>query len=180
MSKHLNRDAMTLIELLVALSLSSMLIAVLFTLVAQLSNSQERLRDEHDLALWRQILKQQLVDDYRNCRSVLVRSRELILLGNYSKAGPNGQELSSEQRIRYFILSDTEGNWLYREQAGQSGTSGDTELVCSGVIGFRSTSDLSTDVAPGVLQLQVISEGTRSKQDLLVMEASLVRHGGVD
>lgn len=160
------RTGLTLVELLVALTLSAMLMAVLLGMVSRHSRMNKRLIEKTPSHPWRSLLRTQLQEDYSGCRHVIV-GRDSLLIDGYSRSGPT--------RVRYSIVSDQETNWLYREQTSLLGVRTNEvnrELVCRSVSGFLAKTELSTDIAPGTLRLQL---DVNEQEPLKV---ALVRHGG--
>jgi hypothetical protein len=160
------REAMTLIELLTSLTLSAMLMAVLLSTLAQHTRTNRRLREKKPFAPWKTLLQQQLQQDYAGCRHVLIQSNRIVMEG-YSDQGP--------VRIEYGIVANQKENWLVREEFDllqRGGATAQRELVCRGVNQFQALTQLSTDVAPGVLRFRIATDEAEG------MTVAVVRHGG--
>ena len=83
--------------------------------------------------------------------------------------------ISGPSEIHYYIVSTEDENLLYRQRVNLLSNQTDRttrELVCRQVNRFRLPSRLSTDVAPGVLRLEL----ELSDRDNPV-KLALVRHG---
>ena len=157
---------MTLIELLTSLTLSAMLMAVLLSTLAQHSRMGKRLQEKKPFVPWKMILKQQLQSDYSACRHLLIQSK-LIVIEGYSANGPT--------RIEYEIVTGQKGNWLFRSEFDLLAPRTDQktkELVCRSVNRFTAMSQMSTDVAPGILRLHIETDDDDD------MQLVLIRHGG--
>ena len=174
----MNRQGMTLIELLAALTLSAMLMAVLLGMVSQQVRVNKRLQSEKPFLPWISQLKTQLQSDYSGCRHLLFEPNRIVISG-YSRLDSDRTGLiSGPSDIRYYIVSTEGENLLYRERVNLLSNQTDRisrELVCRSVDRFSLASQLSTDVAPGVLRLQL----SLSDRDAPV-EFALVRHGVVE
>ena len=180
-----NRQGMTLIELLLALSLSSMLIVVLFSLLLNLSRSQNQLKRSHPYRPWMQRLESQLQADYQGCQRIQITPKRIQIDGYSSQLDSEGRQRMAPSSIRYTLLSDATGNWLYRNESNLLDGRKKREFVCKGVIGFRDFDGLATDVAPGVARLELVvksdapddstDKGSTESETLLVC---LCRHGG--
>ena len=143
-------------ELLTALTLSAMLMAILFTLVCKLSLARVIVKKEKPFEPWKSMLKQQLQEDYVGCRSVLIDSGQIQMQGYAAMSDQEGIVRSVPCSIRYFIVSDESENLLFREQRNLlRANDSSRELVCRSVSGFRPITQLSTDVAPGILMFEV-------------------------
>ena len=188
-SRNQNRLGLTLIELLVALTLSSILLVAMFSLMVQLSKTRKAVETNHPFVPWRSNFAAQLQQDYRSCRSVLIREKELRLAGYGTYFDREGRQRDCPCEVRYFIWTNQEANWLFREYRNLLSNERRRELVCRHVSGFRSATDLATDVAPGVLTISIsFSDGSMQsysvdsnqvdQNPLPPMTVNLVRHGG--
>ena len=184
----MNRTAMTLVELLVALALSAMLMAVLLAMLGQHSRTNKRLMQQRPFEPWKTILKRQMESDYSGCRHVQIQPQRITIDG-YSSSD-SGLSNSGPSRITWYVVAADQGNWLFRERVDLLSSQPDRvrrEFVCKGVNRFTLQTQLSTDVAPGILRVSVDvdssveamsdsdgKDGANQKLDLV-----LVRHGGV-
>lgn len=191
-NSQLCRLGMTLVELMAALTLSSLLLAVVLGLVLRLSTTSTMLKQEMPYAPWKTALRRQLHEDYYGCRSILISPTKILIDGYAPIWNTDSETGVAPSRIEYFIVSDEQSSSLFRRQVNLLGSPSDNtrvELVCNSVVRFRSNTELRTDVAPGVLALEIfiapenISDPTtgstieRRYSSLLV---SLVRHGGTE
>lgn len=171
----MNRQGMTLIELLAALTLSAMLMAVLLGMVSQQTRVNRQLQTEKPFLPWISQLKTQIQSDYAGCRHILFESDRIVING-YSRLDSDRTGLiSGPSEIHYYIVSTEDENLLYRQRVNLLSNQTDRttrELVCRQVNRFRLPSRLSTDVAPGVLRLEL----ELSDRDTPV-KLALVRHG---
>lgn len=155
-SSRSTRQGLTLVELLTALVLSAMIMAILLVLVGKLSLARDLVKKEKPFEPWKTILKQQLQRDYVGCRSVLVNSREIKMDGYAELVDREGVRRDGPCSIRYYIVTKGDSDLMFREQRDllvRDNTS--KELVCRTVSGFKSSDELSTDVAPGILHLEM-------------------------
>ncbi len=163
----LTRNALTLVELLAALTLSAMIMAVLFGLVAKLSLARDVLKEQKPFEPWKSILKDQLRRDYVGCRSVLVSAKRIRMDGYAEFIDYDGQRRTGPCTTEYYIVAGENENWVFREQRNILLTPPDSvrkELVCRSISNFRSLDELSTDVAPGVLRIKLSESSTTSIQ----------------
>ncbi len=183
----MSRDAMTLIELLAALTLSAMLMAVLLAMLGQHSRINKRLIEGQPFEPWKTRLREQVESDYLGCRHVQIHSDRLVFQG-YSDSGLGRS--SGPSTITWSITPSEHGNLLFRERTDLlSAQTNRThrEFVCRGVNEFQSQTRLTTDVAPGILRISIrIDAGIGMTQDSSgkvpddeAIELVLVRHGGM-
>lgn len=180
-----NRSAFSLVELLAALTLSAMIIAVISGLVVKMSLTRDTVIRERPFEPWKSLLLGQLQSDYSGCRSVKIDSRNLTIEGYATFAGLDGVSSVVPSTIQYKCISNDRGNWMYREQTNHLATPPDNkhkELVCRSLMGFQDLSGLTTDVAPGTIELGLISASTDNERSLSdrspgVLRTVLVRHG---
>lgn len=183
-----SRLGLSLIELTVALVLSSMMMAVLLSIVGQMSRSQARIKSKFELSPWQANLQLQMQADYRRCHSVLVEPKSIRFKGQYSYQDAEGMWREGPIYIRYVVFTDKEANWLFRIEKNVITNESSHELVCVDVVGFRSLDRLSTDIAPGVLRVDIELSGDEDSDaspDLNAAESqqlrlTLVRHGGIE
>ena len=196
--KRGRRAGLTLIELVAALGLSAMLMAICLTVVGRMSVSGKALFQKKRIQPWQTLLKQQLQRDYVGCRSVSFSANSIRMSG-YSRS--DGARFTPSE-IEYRIVTNNNSNNLYRSVSRLLGTGGNAstkELVCNNVTRFRTVTDLDTDVAPGVMiiEMELIEQdtpkvkpedsGRRRDQSRLfnplpgeadTLKTVLVRHGG--
>ncbi|MEM9942045.1 MAG: prepilin-type N-terminal cleavage/methylation domain-containing protein [Planctomycetota bacterium] len=171
-----SRDGLTLIELLVALSLASMILVALFGVTAQIAKSTRYLKKERPLELWKDNLVSQFESDFIGCRTILASPSQILMEGYQA---PSSFSYGGPCRIRYFIQITEDETYLVRETTDLLQTAKiqqDRQLVCTGVSRFDIKTRLSTDTAPGLFQFGIIflaqNEAEPQRLDL-----SLVRHG---
>lgn len=174
MIHHNTHEGFTILELLLALMLSSILIGALFAMLAQMFQSQKQIKEDHPTLTWQTSLTEQLQRDYRRCDSVIVKRGSVTLEGIYKTQEP--EPFYQAAKVGYRVVSTDSGNILVREQVGLGKPMRIRELVCSGVSGFKTTNALSTDVAPGCLQLEVLFDSI----DQSSLQVMLYRHGGLE
>lgn len=171
----MKRKGMTLIELLAALSLSAMLMAVLLSIVTQQVKTSKLLRESRPLESWKRVLQRQLEEDYVGCRQVLLTPNRLTFEGYTAVQGINGSG-TAPTRIDYLITATSDGNMLVRGETNMLSVQTDRtrhEFVCRDAVGFSTSTELGTDVAPGVLNVQLtFSDESKTRP----MNLSLVRH----
>lgn len=173
----MNRHGMTLIELISALALSALLMAVLMGTISQQVKATATIREKRPFEPWKTLLVQQLEKDFSGCRHVVVRPNRLVFDG-YAAFEQDVTVSSGPSRIEYFLSADHDGNRMMRKQEDLLSVQSDRtrmELVCHNVSRIETSTRLSTDVAPAVLDI-TISFTDSSGVD--PVHAVLVRHGG--
>jgi len=146
------RPGLTLIELVAALGLSAMFMAVCLTIVGRMSTSGKILLQQKAPHPWTHLLKQQLQRDYMGCRSILVSPNSIRLSGYSSMSGQG----FSPSEIEYRIVTVQNSNRVYRTEKSllqSAGSRRSKDLVCDSIARFRAETALDTDVAPGVFVL---------------------------
>lgn len=150
-------SGMTLVELLAALTLSAMLMAVLLGLVSHQLRTNNRLVETHPFEPSLEIFVRQFEDDYRACHHVDMSPTRFVMRGfsdSFSRAEFSATALPT--LVRYTIDSDS-GN-LFRSQKNFGSTSEETSsrLSLTGVSRFVPQTELETDAAPGVFLIDVL------------------------
>lgn len=172
----MSRLGMTLVELLAALTLSAMLMAVLLGMISQQSQLNKQLQAKRPFMPWQSHLRKQLQSDYAGCRHFLLKPDRIVFEG-YSRFDDDKTGLATgPSSIQYYIVSSNGESLLFRERTDLMSIQPDRvtrELVCSSASQFRLESELSMDVAPGVLRMKLdLAKGKNS------IQLVLVRHGG--
>ena len=172
------RNALTLIELLVSLAISSMLLMTVMGMSMRMAKSSKLVRDQHPIEAWQEILKETLQADYSSARSIIVEPNRIVIQGLVKPDVLSAEEnhlLPLPGIIIYSINTLDEISVLtrtVRPLVRASTESPASDLMATGIIGFRTLTPLPTDVAPGGINLRIISGNEEEP-----MSFSLVRHG---
>ncbi len=166
-----SRQGFTLVEVLAALTLTSLMMAVVLGLILQVKTTNDFLQSEKPFVQWHSVLQQQLQEDYSGCRLV-DQGRGRLLFTGYSKTA-NGMYAPSQ--VSYEVRSEGEEAVLVRIVKfldAPLGTMPESELVCQGVTAIQRVDQWSKTVAPGTLRLRFVGV-----DNSIVFETTLVRHG---
>lgn len=173
------RTGFTLVELLAALAISSLLLVCVMGLSVRLAQGAKAVREQHSKSPWLDVLQHRLQTDYQNARSVVIRPSEITIEGKGTLADAKSNDgflMQLPMRISYtisnfeddiYVLVRTERSLV---NVGQGGVQ--SELLATGLTGFQSDQILATDVAPGVLGLQIFKLNEAEP-----IQLNLIRHG---
>ncbi len=172
-----DRQGLTLVELLAALTLSVILLSVTMGLSSRLSRNQELLKNEFPFDSLRWRLEAQINDDYQNSRSIIVdMERSEVSMLTCRSFNPDGVTMNQlPSAVVYRLVRTDKESYLVRTERCLISNSQrwvDRSIVCRGVRRFGTASRLETDYPPPSLILRVeLDDGT-------VFPVCLVRHGG--
>lgn len=130
------RRGMTAVELLVAGGLATLMMSVLFGVIAGISRQQKSLRRMHPTRPHEQALKEQLHWDLANSDSIKTGPNHFTLVGYAGRDFTTGEPTWRPTVVTYHVVSDRFRSWLARtERQVDQLTTGNsrTELVCSNV-----------------------------------------------
>lgn len=133
------RSGLTLVELLAATALAGLLLAALSGVLETLRTQRETLRRNHPVAPWQARARRQIRWDLAHARWMLVRPRELHLIG-YAARGPDGAVGHRPARVVYVVRTLGGRSWLLRRESrleDRSRSRGPRRPVLSGVTGIR-------------------------------------------
>ena len=148
-------SGMTLIELLAALTLSAMLMAVLLGLVSQQNRTGQEMVSKFPFETAKEILINRMEQDYLGCHHILVYPNRLVMHGFSRRAEAGSIAGSIPSRVEYLINSDS-GN-LSRKQTNLDTSARETSqrFALSGVSRFVARTALDTDVAPRIFMADI-------------------------
>ena len=174
------RSGFTLIELMAATTLAGMLMIVTMGLLIQVQESAEDIQASVESTTWLHNLRQQLQQDFANCRSVRIE-RNRVRIDGYSQHQPNqGQVRQLPAIITYTLQS----GWLIREQQRSTGNINDissSQMMGYGVQNLEDLSNLDVDVPPGRWRLKITYQDLQSSPGNNRSKSvtwTLFRHGG--
>jgi len=148
-------SGMTLIELLAALALSTMLMAVLLGLISQQKRTGQRMVSEYPFETAQEILIDRLEQDYLGCHHILIYPNRLVMQGFSKRAAAGSIAGSVPSRVEYLINIDS-GNLFRRQTNLDSSVQEVSErFVLAGVSRFVPRTLLATDVAPGIFMADI-------------------------
>lgn len=120
----------TLIELIVALVLSTLLLTAVIGTVGQLSKNTDYLTKDKP-ALWKQVAASRMQQEMMNGISYSLTKGSLEISGYSDHAYPSQASTLRKNSIRYRILKDSNGNFLIRETLVGQGLV--VNLICDGI-----------------------------------------------
>jgi len=123
-------------ELIIALTLSSLLMVAVLGVLNSLSRQRSVLLERRAPASWRQQLKEQLHRDFANARRVSNRPDELRLIGYGGRDFATGKPTHRPTEVVYAVHDVGDQHWLMRweihlDELTNQNVGG--ELVCAGV-----------------------------------------------
>ena len=150
----------TIVELLAALLLSSMLLVALMGVTARMSQSVQKLQQKYERDSWLAPVVAQVEHDFMNSRAVIVEPTRVLFSG-YCFSITDGSQPEFAGRhlplaIEYRVAEIKSESWLVRTEIhiGVAPPNNEfSELVCQGVVGFHAFQKLETDVTPAVLAI---------------------------
>ncbi len=173
----LMRFGFSAVELLVALTLSSLIIAAILGLVTKLSVDKRRFQEAMPPTEWKQVLRNQLQRDFMHSRALNIKKHSLEFQG-YAGIDPfNGKLVHRPTSIEYFLKQGSKHQYLIRKEtriAALPPENVSKTIVAVDVAGFRLLDRLENLNTPGYLRLQIWMLGNTEKPGLTV---TLVRHG---
>ena len=175
------RSGFSLVELMVALLISTLLITALLGLTTQLSRSAKAVMKNNSGKKWEAILQSQIEADYQHAVSVVVKPRVIAIQANkvphVDLQSREYQELLVPVLVAYEVFEKDGDSFLYRTETRLDVSAPNnrvTHLMSERVTGFSTNTRLDTDVAPGVLNL-VVHTNEHSRD--VLFETVLARHG---
>lgn len=170
------RPGFTLVELLAALVLSSLLIVCLLAITARVSSVRKRLVAESDSSNDYSQLIHLLQDDFENCRSVSVKDSRVVFEGFHCIDPFDGTIKHEPTTTIYKIVFSENAPLLIREQVNHLAHSDDRiqrSAVFVGVRYFELDTKIDEEIAPGLLHM-VLHFVDDSQADVW-----LTRYGGM-
>jgi len=175
------RNAFTLVELMASLAISALLLVSVMGLTARLSLAARQIRENYPIHHWKEVLRNRLESDFQNARSIVVRDQEIVIEGMSTRSAigtDDGFALHVPARITYTIQSNDDSYLLTRGEQRLGVAPPDArslEFLCSGIVRFRTDQPLATDVAPGILGLEMYELNIEQP-----IKLTLVRHGMIE
>tara|TARA_R110002072_G_scaffold301976_2_gene483193 strand:+ start:10534 stop:11196 length:663 start_codon:yes stop_codon:yes gene_type:complete len=111
------RSGMTLIEVLAAAVLVSLLMAGLCGILTGLHRQRVALSTLATPEAWRYRLQQQIEWDFKNARRLHVRSNQLTLVGYGSRDFRSGMPTQRPSEVAYFLVPVNGERWLVRRES---------------------------------------------------------------
>lgn len=130
------RPALTIVELLVATALASMLIVAVLGILAILAEKRRVLIDESAFVPWHQRLEGQLRFDLGNARRFELAPDRLRLVGYGGRNFETGRPTHRRTEVVYRLATAADKVWLVRDESqldSISNANRRTEIVCSGI-----------------------------------------------
>lgn len=127
---------MTVVELLVATALASMLIVALLGILGILAEKRKLLIDESAFVPWHVRLERQLRFDLGNARRFELSPDRLRLLGYAGRNFETGRPTHRRTEVVYRLAPAAGKVWLVRDESqldSLSNANRRTEIVCSGI-----------------------------------------------
>jgi hypothetical protein len=167
----------TLVELIAALTLATLLIVAVLWLAGRLSHHRRILEQAAPFEGWKSRLTRQVEMDFQNSRSILVRPKELVFTGFSYRQRGSAESRHLPTQIAYTIVAEGSRSFLVRREVHSDespGANTQSTIMCDGVTRIDSRTRLDTDVPPGVVNLVwTVTTDTRTTTFPMV----LVRHG---
>ncbi|MBL8811713.1 MAG: type II secretion system protein [Planctomycetaceae bacterium] len=137
--ERVHRQAMTLVELLAALTLAGILFASAGALMQAIRRTEHRVQQLSDQEQpWLQALDQLLQRDLQNSDQMQIRPNELLLTGHCAVL--NGQATTQRATVRWHLEKIDDLTWLVRsQQLEDSATNAGetTERILAGISHFQ-------------------------------------------
>ncbi|MFO0979063.1 MAG: type II secretion system protein [Planctomycetaceae bacterium] len=137
--ESMHRHAMTLVELLAALTLAGILFASAGALMQAIRRTEHRVQQLGDQEQpWLQALDQLLQRDLQNSDQMQIRPNELLLTGHCAVV--NGQATTQRSTVRWHLEQIDDLTWLVRSQqlADSATNAGETtERMLAGISHFQ-------------------------------------------
>jgi len=130
---------MTLIELVLATTLATMLMVAVLGVLNSLSRQRNVLFSRREPDTWRRLLADELRRDVLNSRRLAVGPTELRLVGYAGRENSSRRATHRPTEISYQVFSVGEESWLVRRETHLDELSNDNrqaELVCGDVGGI--------------------------------------------
>ncbi len=137
--KGMHRHAMTLVELLAALTLAGILFASAGALMQAIRRTEHRVQQLSDQEQpWLQALDQLLQRDLQNSDQMQIRPNELLLTGHCAVL--NGQATTQRATVRWHLEQIDDLTWLVRSQRLEDSATNageTTERILAGISHFQ-------------------------------------------
>jgi prepilin-type N-terminal cleavage/methylation domain-containing protein len=173
-SRH--RQGLTLIELVAALVLLSVLMVALTGIIPRFANRHDDATATHQTALERTArrLLDRLAQDFAAAQTASIENTTLSLRGIVSPTAV-GRDSNTNQIVRYAVEHRANRQCLIRSQHGQA------ELLCCGEfrLDIRSFADDDTAVEVSTLDASAINAGTAEVPLASWLDLALRDHSGV-
>ena len=167
----------TLVELIAALTLATLLIVAVLGLAGRLSHHRKILEQAAPFEGWKSRLTRQVEMDFQNSSSILVRPKELVFTGYSYRQRGSVENRHMPTQITYAMVAEGSRSFLVRREVHSDespGANTQTTIMCEGVTRVDARTRLDTDVPPGVLNLDWTFSGDKSTTTFPMV---LVRHG---
>ena len=179
------KNGFSLVELVFALTISSVLLVTIMGLTGRLSQASKEIRTRHAVRPWASVLRSQLENDYRHANSIIVKPKEILIQSTaipHSLLQRDGEYVSLQVPllITYRLIEIEGSSVLYRTETRLDRSVADNrirQLMCQGVERFSVSHPLDTDVPPGILELTVHGTTDTGRPLLNIV---MVRHGVLD
>ena len=136
LARRKNRRALTLVELLVATALATMLLTTAMGLLKTLAAKRKVLVDGSGLAAWQQPLEDQLRWDLANARRFQLSPKRLRLIGYGARDFDTQVATHRQSEILYEVVPAGHNTWLVRNEIQpelNTNRNRRREIVCCGV-----------------------------------------------
>lgn len=172
------RNGFSIVELLVALTLSSLIVGVILGLTNSLAKTKSRLQEAMPVNSWQQILQAQLQRDFLHSRSVNIK-KDILQFEGYAAVDPNtGKLVHRPTSIVYFFYPGDQHNFLIRKETHLDEpppSNVSQSIVAVDIARFHLIDRLEYLNTPGFLRIEFWSLDNAESP---AFTTTLVRHGG--
>ncbi len=130
------REALTLVELLTAMTLAAVLLISVIGVVGRLTLTRGYLLEHHSPSTWKTQTAEMIREDMANARHIEVSERELRIMGFGGRDFRTGAKIHDRAIISYRVVTLAGRSWLLRRVQrldAQLGRDVRTELICPDV-----------------------------------------------
>lgn len=134
--KHRRRSGLTLLELLAALVLASVMMAGVVGVLKSMNLKARQVAELDVKPDWHRRFVALITHDLRNARRINVDETSITLTGYMGRDFGSGQATHRPTQVRYFIRQTDEHAWLLRREEHidiRSTENNETEVVCHDV-----------------------------------------------